>query len=186
MTDLRDLLKRIRRWDALDIPDTDGAFWKREIDAALEQPARPLCKGIPRRGCNYLAPCDTVCNKCGEIHHHHQMVAQFQAAQQPEQEPVYWEYKHVDDGLERWNRVVPRTGQTLETAAAEIHGYRRGLKRPYEVRALYTHPTPPRREWRGLTDTERAEVQYESLKRGLSPLEFMELHEAALKEKNHE
>jgi hypothetical protein len=37
MTDLRDLLKRIRQWDALDIPDSDGAYWKREIDAALEQ-----------------------------------------------------------------------------------------------------------------------------------------------------
>ena len=49
---------------------------------------------------------------------------------------------------------------------------------------LFTHP--PRREWRGLTDTERAAVQFESFKRGLSPLEFMELHEAALKEKNHE
>jgi hypothetical protein len=43
-----------------------------------------------------------------------------------------------------------------------------------------------KREWRGLTDTERAKVQYESFKRGLSPLEFMELHEAALKEKNHD
>lgn len=49
---------------------------------------------------------------------------------------------------------------------------------------LYTRP--PRREWRGLTDAERASVQFESFKRGLSPLEFMELHEAALKEKNHE
>jgi hypothetical protein len=38
MTDLRDLLKRIRQWDALDIPNSDGAYWKREIDAALEQP----------------------------------------------------------------------------------------------------------------------------------------------------
>jgi hypothetical protein len=47
---------------------------------------------------------------------------------------------------------------------------------------LYTHP--PRREWRGLTDTERAAVQFESFKRGLSPLEFMELHEAKLKERN--
>lgn len=56
------------------------------LRGALEQPARPLCKGIPRRGCNYLAPSDTPCNKCGEIHHHHQMVAQFEAAQQPEQE----------------------------------------------------------------------------------------------------
>jgi hypothetical protein len=43
---------------------------------------------------------------------------------------------------------------------------------------------PPRREWRGLTDTERAAVQFESFKRGLSPLEFMELHEAKLKERN--
>jgi hypothetical protein len=49
---------------------------------------------------------------------------------------------------------------------------------------LFTHP--PRREWRGLTDTERAAVQFESFKRGLSPLEFMELHEAKLREKNHE
>jgi hypothetical protein len=38
MSNLRDLLKRIRQWDALDIPDSDGAHWKREIDAALEQP----------------------------------------------------------------------------------------------------------------------------------------------------
>ena len=37
MIDLRDLLKRIRQWDALDVPDSDGAYWKREIDAALEQ-----------------------------------------------------------------------------------------------------------------------------------------------------
>jgi hypothetical protein len=49
---------------------------------------------------------------------------------------------------------------------------------------LYTHP--PRRAWRGLTDSERAAVQYQSFKRGLSPLEFMELHEAKLKELNHD
>jgi len=48
---------------------------------ALAQPAQePVayqCKGIPRKGCNYLTACDRVCNKCGEIHHHHQMVANF-------------------------------------------------------------------------------------------------------------
>jgi hypothetical protein len=60
------------------------AGWWAAMQKMREQPARPLCKGIPRRGCNYLNPCDTVCNKCGEIHHHHQMVAQFEAAQQPE------------------------------------------------------------------------------------------------------
>jgi len=43
---------------------------------------------------------------------------------------------------------------------------------------------PPQRTWVGLTDIERAAVQYESFKRGLTPLEFMELHEAKLKEKN--
>lgn len=32
---LRALLGRIRQWDALDTPDTDGAFWKREIDSVL-------------------------------------------------------------------------------------------------------------------------------------------------------
>lgn len=48
----------------------------------LEQ--KPVaCKGIPRKGCGYLAFTDTVCNKCGEVHHHHQMVAAFDA--QPEQ-----------------------------------------------------------------------------------------------------
>lgn len=32
---LLEVLKRIRQWDALDIPDTDGAFWKRELDKAV-------------------------------------------------------------------------------------------------------------------------------------------------------
>jgi hypothetical protein len=48
---------------------------------------------------------------------------------------------------------------------------------------LYTSPHP-QREWVGLTDTERAAVQFESFKRGLTPLEFMKLHEDKLKEKN--
>jgi hypothetical protein len=101
-----------------------------------------------------------------------------------EQEPVYWEYKHVDDGLERWNRVVPRTGQTLETAAAEIHGYRRGLKRPYEVRALYTHP--PRRE--PLSDEELDRLWREPMSADWEHREFARAVEAAhgIKEKNHE
>ena len=52
--------------------------------ALAAQPAEPAeqvaCKGIPRKGCNYLAYADTVCNKCGEVHHHHQMLAHFYAA----------------------------------------------------------------------------------------------------------
>jgi len=43
----------------------------------------------------------------------------------------------------------------------------------------------PQREWVGLTDTERAAVQFEAFKRGLTPIEFMELHEDKLKEKNY-
>jgi len=40
------------------------------------------------------------------------------------------------------------------------------------------------KEFIHLTDTERASVQLEALKRGLTPLEFMELHEQRIKEKN--
>ena len=47
-----------------------------ELETAQE-PVAYQCKGIPRKGCNYLTACDCVCNKCGEIHHHHQMVANF-------------------------------------------------------------------------------------------------------------
>jgi hypothetical protein len=41
------------------------------------------------------------------------------------------------------------------------------------------------RKWTGLTDVERAAVQLEALQKGLTPLEFMQLHEAKLKEKNN-
>lgn len=26
------------------------------------------CRGVTREGCNYLAACGSVCNKCGEVH----------------------------------------------------------------------------------------------------------------------
>ena len=29
---------------------------------------QPSCPGIPRPGCNYLAQCESVCNKCGKLH----------------------------------------------------------------------------------------------------------------------
>jgi len=97
------------------------------------------------------------------------------ALEQPEQEPVAWMFQHEETGRMNYvsNDGYNATGHFLEMNP-----------RYALVCALYTHP--PRREWRGLTDTERAAVQHESFKRGLSPLEFMELHEAKLKEKNHE
>ena len=85
------------------------------------------------------------------------------ALEQPEQEPVAW-------------TTMPHTDNWLFVSGAMKPSF------PEDWHPLYTHP---RREWRGLTDTERAAVQHESFKRGLSPLEFMELHEAKLKEKNH-
>jgi hypothetical protein len=97
------------------------------------------------------------------------------ALEQPEQEPVAWMFQHEETGRMNYvsNDGYNATGRFLEMNP-----------RYALVCALYTHPH--RREWRGLTDTERAAVQHESFKRGLSPLEFMELHEAKLKEKNHE
>ena len=31
------------------------------------------CPGIPRNGCNYTAKCNSVCNKCGHVHHSHML-----------------------------------------------------------------------------------------------------------------
>jgi hypothetical protein len=83
-----------------------------------------------------------------------------------EQKPVAW--------------MLPRTDSII-TAATKVY---RGVLAEDYTQPLYANP--PSREWRGLTDTERAAVQYESFKRGLTPLEFMELHEAALRSQNHD
>ena len=41
----------------------------------LAPPQEPhQCRGIPRKGCNYLTACGHVCNKCGQIHHAHLLV----------------------------------------------------------------------------------------------------------------
>jgi hypothetical protein len=96
----------------------------------------------------------------------HAITALRAALEQPEQEPVAWMVYTLD------GKSVCVTDNPADFSEA------------HRALPLYTHP--PRREWRGLTDTERAAVQHESFKRGLSPLEFMELHEAKLKEKNHE
>ena len=119
---------------------------------------------------------------------------------------------HVQEFKRRWMAVPPfgnkvnkatREGVTFaHTPVFQIEeALRSALEQPVQepgpcqtcqslARAVMMDQTgydmPPRREWRGLTDAERASVQFESFKRGLSPLEFMELHEAKLKEKNHE
>lgn len=64
---LHDIDVRRAAWDA---------WYASKIEAARaalsEQPApKTACKGIPRVGCNYLAECDSVCNKCGEVHAAH-------------------------------------------------------------------------------------------------------------------
>lgn len=75
MTDaVRDALAEILELCAIGDVDecTEALGWGKAIQrarAALsEQPAPRVCKGIPRVGCNYLAECDSVCNKCGKVH----------------------------------------------------------------------------------------------------------------------
>lgn len=54
-----------------------------DLTAEVERLKQHACKGIPRTGCNYLADCDRVCNKCGKVHNHDQMVAGFYDKQKP-------------------------------------------------------------------------------------------------------
>lgn len=51
-----------------DWPERCQEIVRRARAALSEQPAPRVCKGIPRVGCNYLAECDSVCNKCGKVH----------------------------------------------------------------------------------------------------------------------
>lgn len=76
MTDLRELLKEIRQWDALDIPDTDGAYWKKRIDAALEQSEQE----------DKCPTCGSDCNERDELHKAECEIERLRAI--PEQEPV--------------------------------------------------------------------------------------------------
>jgi len=54
-----------------------------------------VCHGIPRIGCNYLAECDSICNKCGQLH-----AVQFIPPAPTTQEPVAWLAAYVNsEGL---------------------------------------------------------------------------------------
>jgi hypothetical protein len=162
------------------------------MEQKREQPARPLCKGIPRRGCNYLAPSDTPCNKCGEIHHHHQMVAQFEAAQQPEQEqatvkeslttgeqpeqePVAWQVHPFDYGI----------GHEGVYAITQLTQQRDSwIRKGWKVTPLYTHP--PRREWRSLSEEEMKDLWAAHGYKSAMCKPFARAFEAALRSKNHD
>lgn len=52
-----------------------------------------------------------------------------------------WQFRHVTE--EAWRELVPRTGQTLEVAIAELLGYRVGTRRVYQVRPLFAGPAAP-------------------------------------------
>ncbi len=163
----------------------------------LEQ-QEPKCKGIPRRGCNYLARCDTVCNKCGEIHHHHQMVAQFQAAlAQEEQEPVTWGVDWGRDNDQSCCTIIKRHADgTQEVVAVEYGPPRRETEQEPSVCArcggLVYDPVwvaqsdPPRREWRGLTEEDIWTLAAKHMDTVLGRLHFARAIEALLKEKNHD
>jgi hypothetical protein len=104
-----------------------------------------------------------------------------QAAQQALEALGKWSSGHDMDAVEL-NDLIATLDAALEQPEQEQAEPVAWVESPFGD----VWKTPPRREWRGLTDTERAAVQYESFKRGLSPLEFMELHEAALRSKNHD
>jgi hypothetical protein len=94
---------------------------------AAPQPEPVACKGIPRKGCNYLTPADTVCNKCGEIHHHHQMLAHFYAESAapaaPQPEPVAWRWRerpHESRAWGDWHCMVNSKPQGPASATFEM------------------------------------------------------------------
>ena len=105
------------------------------------------------------------------------------ALEQPEQDVPETDCGNIEPVAWMSPASEPMIGKADENGSA-YHIITTSKKTTNNSVPLYTHQ--PRREWQGLTDTERAAVQHESFKRGLSPLEFMELHEAKLKEKNHE
>jgi len=113
-----------------------------------------------------------VCANCASLEAQNtELDRKLAALEQPEQQPVEIKPPNPEGATQcivRW---------WAETPAGWVGAWDR------EALEQFVHP--PRREWRGLTDTERAAVQYESFKRGLTPLEFMELHEAALRSKNY-
>jgi hypothetical protein len=179
MTDLRDAarqaLKSLRGYRR-EIGCDQPCDAERALEAALEQPEQgPLCKGIPRRGCNYLAACDTACNKCGKVHAHHQMIAQFHAAQQPEQEPVATVAMDVSGAHLSWDGQY--LGQRPDMKIAML------LKDLPVGTLLYAHP--PRREWQGLTEEEIYPL-YSEPSSDAEMVEFARAIEAALRSKNYE
>ncbi len=102
--------------------------------------------------------------------------------QEPEQEPVVWGVDWGSHGDRSCCTIIKQhTDGTREVVAVEYA-------------PSYTHPTPPRREWRGLTEEEiQSVIQLEREKRfqrrpplPLSMTELSHAIEAALKEKNHE
>lgn len=120
------------------------------------------CRGIPRKGCNYLTACGHVCNKCGEIHYAHMLAYVFETQPKPEQELV----------------AVIRTWHKNGDQHAELYDWDMGLGLlPDGMHNLYT--TPPKREWVGLTDDE-----FDSINPKLSLFQFYKAIEAKLKSKN--
>jgi hypothetical protein len=112
-------------------------------------------------------------NQCGETCERAKLCAICaRALEQPEQEPVALAQEPLAWLESPYGSIRMNTSMRFQFPPQSLK-----WKIP-----LYTHP--PRREWQSLTDTERAAIQYESFKRGLSPLEFMELHEAKMKERN--
>lgn len=83
--------------------------------------AQRQCRGIPGRGCDYLAQCGSVCNKCGRVH-------DSQLDPTAEQRvPLTDEQVFADDGIMAANaRIGIPLSEIMELARAieKAHGIR--------------------------------------------------------------
>jgi hypothetical protein len=99
-----------------------------------------------------------------------QIAAIKQARSAPMQEPVAWMFEDDEDNGHKTFMQTP--------PSPEVVAYLAKWNRPAWV-PIYTIPPVAQRQWVGLTDEEIAAIYADS-----SPLTFIELAEAKLKEKN--
>ena len=74
----------------------DGAFCVEKVVCSGDligaaAPTAQQCSGIPRKGCNYLSACGSICNKCGKEHNAAELLA---VISEPAEQPKTW----TDDG----------------------------------------------------------------------------------------
>jgi hypothetical protein len=97
------------------------------------------------------------------------------ALEQPEQaEPVAWLWEHQLEDLKHYRYRPDMRAWTTEGRIGSFEG----------LVPVFNHP--PRREWRSLSEEERADILFPLTAAGASDMECARAIEAALRSKNHE